>query len=170
MTLDMRTAYPLFRTVLFASAMMLMLQASKWTLSANATNAVAGARGEGLIVQPPFIEPAIPQSAFSQPKKVAEGRDPFFPKSVRVFGVDPTPKPATNAVPTIGELALKGISGTPEQPLAIINNRTLTVGEEADVPTGAGKIRIRCVEINMAEGTVLVQVGGQSRQLRLPSK
>ena len=69
------------------------------------------------------------------------------------------------------ELALMGISGTPEQPLAIINNRTFSAGEEGDVVTRAGKIRIRCVEINMSSGTVSVQVGGQSRELRLaPSK
>ena len=166
----MRTSYPLFRTVVLAGAVMLLIPASRTTASNNSTNAAAGTKGERLIVQPPFIEPAIPQTAFSQPKKPADGRDPFFPKSVRVFGVDPAPKAATNAVPTIAELALKGISGTPEQPLAIINNRTLTAGEEGDVPIGTGKIRIRCVEINMAEGTVLVQVGGQSRQLRLPSK
>ena len=149
---------------------MLTLQASKLTVSGNSTNATTTARGESLIVQPPFIEPAVPQATFNVPKKVADGRDPFFPKSVRVYGVDSTTKPTTNSVTTIVELAFQGISGTPEQPLAIINNRTLTTGEEADVPIGAGKIRIRCVEINRAEGTVLVQVGGQTRLLRLPSK
>lgn len=166
----MRTSYPILRTITFASAMLLTFQASKVTVSANATNSSAPVKSESFAVQPPFIEPAIPQSAFNQPKRPAEGRDPFFPKSIYPYGIDPTPKPTTNAVPTVADLTLKGISGTPEQPLAIINNRTVTAGEETDVPIGAGKIRIRCVEINMAEGTVTVQVGGQSRQLRLPSK
>jgi hypothetical protein len=123
-----------------------------------------------LTVQPPFVASAIPQSNFVQPKKQADGRDPFFPKSVRVYGVDATPTVKTNPTPT-AELALKGISGTPEQPLAIINTTTFSKGEENDVATRAGKIRIRCVEINMSAGTVLIQVGGQSRELRLaPSK
>lgn len=148
---------------------MLALQASRLNASANSTNSVATGKGETLIVQPPFIEPAIPQSTFNQPKKLAEGRNPFFPQSTRHITTEITTKTNPVVMPT-AELSLKGISGTPEQPLAIINNRTLTAGEEADVPTGAGKIRIRCVEINMAEGTVSVQVGGQTRQLRLPSK
>ena len=169
MTLDMRTSYPLFRTIVFASAVMLMLSASRLTVSANSTNSAAGAKSERLIVQPPFIEPAIPQSTLNQPKKLAEGRNPFFPQSTRHITTDVVTRTNAVVMPT-AELSLKGISGTPEQPLAIINNRTLTAGEEADVPTGAGKTRIRCIEINMAEGTVSVQVGGQTRQLRLPSK
>lgn len=128
------------------------------------TNAPASAATPALIVQPPFVAPAVPQSSFVVPKKRAEGRDPFFPKSDRVYGVDTTVKP----VPTpVADLTLQGISGTPEQPLAIINNRTFTAGEGGDVVTKAGRMQIRCVEINMAAGTVLVQVGGERRELRL---
>ena len=145
---------------------MLTLLMSRFALSANSTNSAASTKSAASAVQPPFIEPPLPQSTFSQPRKQADGRDPFFPKSVRPFGE--SAKPKTTPIPApITELALKGISGTPEQPLAIINNRTLAAGEEADVLIGAGKIRIRCVEIKMSEGTVLVQVGGQSRELRL---
>jgi hypothetical protein len=51
--------------------------------------------------------------------------------------------------------------------LAIINNTTFTTGEENDVITTAGRMRVRCVAINMVHGTVLVQVGGERRELRL---
>ena len=129
------------------------------------TNAPAGGVLEGLVVQPPFIAPAVPQSSFALPKKRDEGRDPFFPKSTRVYGVDATVKPVI-ATP-VAELTLKGISGTPEQPLAIINTTTFSAGEENDVITKAGRMRIRCVEINMAAGTVLVQVGAERKVLQL---
>jgi hypothetical protein len=136
------------------------------TVRAVPTNAPAPAKVGGGLVQPPFIAPAIPQSTFVIPTKRAEGRDPFFPRSDRVYGE----KVSTNKVAVVtpvAELTLKGISGTPEKPLAIINNITFTSGEENDVLTQAGRIRIRCIEINMDAGTVLVQVGGARRELRL---
>jgi len=136
------------------------------SLRAEATNAPAPAKAAGLFVQPPFIAPAIPQSAFIAPKKQAEGRDPFFPKSIRPYGVQVSTN-KTEIVTPVAELVLKGISGTREQPLAIINNITFTNGEENDVTTKAGRISIRCIEINMDAGTVVVQVGGARLELRL---
>jgi hypothetical protein len=121
-------------------------------------------------VPPPFIEPPVPQSAFTVPKKPSQGRDPFFPKSNRIFESDLPLKTATPP-PPVAELDLKGISGTKEQPLAIINNVNFSSNEELDVPTKAGKIRIRCLEINTSTGTVIIQVGAERRELRLaPSK
>lgn len=165
----MRTSYLSPRTTAYVNAVMFALVCSSLAvLAAPGTAAVA--KSDGFVVQPPFVEPSVPQSTFQVPKKSAEGRDPFFPKSVRVYGAGPSDKNIPPPPPP-AELALKGISGTPEQPLAIINNATFSKGEEGDVVTRAGRIRIRCVEINMSAGTVLVQVGGQSRELRLaPSK
>jgi hypothetical protein len=74
---------------------------------------------------------------------------------------------AKGTSPAVAELHLKGISGTAEKPLAIVNTTTFTSGEENDVLSAGGRLRIRCLEINMAAGTVLVQVGGERRELRL---
>ena len=153
---------------ILAGALTLTLHTTTLEAVAGKTNTATAAKAEG-IVQPPYIEPAIPQSTFNQPKKLADGRNPFFPQSVKHIGFEAISRTTPAPAPQV-ELVLSGISGTAERPLAIINNRTLTAGEEADVPLGTGKIRIRCQEINMADGTVLVQVGGQSRQLRLPPK
>ena len=158
----MRT-YLYLQPFLFFSVVVIALP---FSAVAAPTNSTPVAKGDGFVVQPPFIEPAIPQSTFRLPKKLVEGRNPFFPQSVRHLGIEATSKTNSVVMPT-AELALKGISGTPEQPLAIINNMTFTAGEEQDVVTRAGKIRVRCVEIHMSEGTVLVHVGGQSRELRL---
>lgn len=161
----MRT-YPCLQQILLSSVATITLHLSIATAVAAPTNTPTGAKADGSVVQPPFIEPAVPQSTFRLPKKLAEGRNPFFPQSVRHVGIEATTKTNPVVTPT-AELALKGISGTAEQPLAIINDRTFSAGEEGDVVTRAGKVRIRCTEINMSEGTVLVHVGGQSRELRL---
>jgi hypothetical protein len=117
-------------------------------------------------VAPAPIEVEIPQSLFVVPKKVEQGKDPFFPKSSRVYGVDPSTR--SNPAPRIvANLVLKGISGTVERPLAIINTTTFTTGEINEVILEKGRINVQCLEINMVAGTVLLQVGGERRQLYL---
>src|SRR5689334_19890815 len=62
------------------------------------------------------------------------GKDPFFPKSTRLIS---KPVIKTNDPLPQGELppgmVLKGISGTKEKPLAIINNYTFGAGEQAEI-------------------------------------
>lgn len=136
------------------------------TVFAAATNAPAVASGP-FVVPPLFIAPSVPQSVFVSPKNQSEGRDPFFPRSDRPYQqYNPTPVVADKVKPQ-ADLSLKGISGSKEQPLAIINNVTFTSGEENDVMTKAGKTSIRCEEIRMDEGVVVVRVGGERRVLRL---
>lgn len=130
---------------------------------------VAHARTVAQASAPAVVElPAPPVSTFLIPRKPVDGRDPFFPNSTRVYGTDST---ATNRAPTIvADLVLKGISGTPEQPLAIINTTTFTAGEINEVLIKNGRLRIQCVEINMSLGTVLLQIGSERRELKLGSK
>jgi hypothetical protein len=118
---------------------------------------------------PATVEPPTPPlSTFVVPRKPIDGRDPFFPNSTRVFDTDSAP---TNRTPTVvADLVLKGISGTAEQPLAIINSTTFTAGEINEVLLKTGRMRIQCVEINMAAGSVLIQIGGERRELRLAQK
>lgn len=113
----------------------------------------------------------LPQSTFVVPKKKEDGlRNPFFPNSTQPYGEEANPsKPTGPKPPPAAELVLKGISGTEDRPLAIINTTTFTVGEENDVITKAGRMKIRCLEINMTNGTVAVQLGGERRELRLPA-
>lgn len=158
---------------LIAAAIALVI--SSMTGRAAATNTVAaaspGAKAEGSFpVQPPYVEPPIPQAIFTQPKNSAEGKDPFYPKSDRPYGEKPVVA-NTGPAPVVAEFVLRGISGTPEQPLAIINTTTFAVGETNDVLTKVGRLSIQCLEINKAAGTVLIQLGGERRQLRLaPTK
>jgi hypothetical protein len=109
--------------------------------------------------------PPIPQSVFIIPSNPQEGKDPFFPRSMRLFSdvlVKTTLQPAA-AIAV--ELKLNGISGTADRRLAIINNRTFEIGEEGEVTSNVGRVRIICKDIKA--DTVRVLISGEERILRL---
>jgi hypothetical protein len=109
-------------------------------------------------------EPQVGQSVFLQPADPKQGKDPFYPLSLRPY---PAPGKIKTA-PAVGSglLMLKGISGTRQHPLCIINNRTFEAGEEGEILTSAGKTKIRCVEIKA--DSVIIDIGGERQELRLP--
>jgi hypothetical protein len=101
-------------------------------------------------------------STFALPRTLNEGRDPFHPTSTRVIAMDQPVKKADTGPAT---LELKGISGTVDRPLAIINNATMAVGEELDVTTPQGRVKVVCLAI---EGTkVKIRAQGETRELLL---
>jgi len=145
-----------------------LLTATAAEVNTNAS-LVAHARKANVtpVVETTPVEVIVPRSTFVVPRKVVEGKDPFFPNSTRVYSAgNPAP---TNGVPSIvADLTLRGISGTPEQPLAIINTTTFTTGEVNEVLIkNGGRLRVHCVEINMSTGTVLLQIGSERRELHL---
>jgi hypothetical protein len=94
----------------------------------------------------------VPLSVFDLAAKPT--KDPFFPLSTR----QPMPT-ATNSAPafSIAEFTLKGLSGTAHNRLALVNNRTLGEGEDTELTTASGKIKIQCVEIK--DSSVVIRVG-----------
>jgi hypothetical protein len=112
----------------------------------------------------------IPKSVFIMPATPQEGRDPFFPRSIRPYGPGHETVKASPQQPAavVVDLRLNGISGTAERRLAIINNHTFEVNEEGMVSNASGTpVRIRCLEIKA--DSVLVQIGSEQRILRLRS-
>lgn len=114
-------------------------------------------------------EAPVPKSVFVMPKDKLQGIDPFFPRSTYPYTgpvvpiIIPTnPEPVRVEV----ELKLKAISGLPEHRLALINNHTFEAGEEGEIITNKGRMRIRCLEIH--QDSAVVQVGAERRELRLP--
>jgi hypothetical protein len=91
------------------------------------------------------------------------GKDPFFPKSRRREAM-PTVNPG-NA--NLKGLTLKGVSGTTERRLAIINNYTIAAGEDAEIRAENQVYRFRCLEVR--ERSVLIQMEGEPepRAIRL---
>ncbi|MFO1477094.1 MAG: hypothetical protein U1F98_10640 [Verrucomicrobiota bacterium] len=107
-----------------------------------------------------FNTNSIPRSLFVVPTNTASGRDPFFPN--HTYGAAPVaPKhPGATIV-----LVLNGLSGPSDHRLAMINGHTFAENEEAEVTSGEGKVRIRCVEIK--KDSAVIEVAGERRELRL---
>jgi hypothetical protein len=95
------------------------------------------------------------------------GKDPFFPESAR-RNVQPIANAGkeTQSI-AIGAFSLKGISRSALQPLALINNATIAVGESAEVRAAGRPIKIRCREIR--DRSVLIEIDGtgELKELKL---
>jgi hypothetical protein len=95
------------------------------------------------------------------------GKDPFFPKSKRWEVIAPVATVETG--PSFGWLSLKGISGSKNHRLAIINNKTFDAGEVAELRTPTGQTaKVKVVEIR--DDGVVVSIGGQTQTLYLGPK
>ena len=104
--------------------------------------------------------PEIQPSVFDYPTNNSKGRDPFFPDSTRLQP-DKTPKPSRG--PSLTELSLESVLGTPPQVFAVINNHTFAPGETGDIITRSGqRLHIHCVAINPRAMTASVEINGTS--------
>ena len=90
-------------------------------------------------------------------------KDPFFPLSTR----QPYPQPVNNTPPPINAslFVLKGVDGASDHRLALVNNRTLAKGEDAEVTTAAGKVKIHCLDIRA--NSVVLSIASQSEPLEI---
>ena len=98
------------------------------------------------------------------------GKDPFFPRSTRRGRskvVAPTNVVAATTI-VADDFTLKGLSGSPERRLAIINNYTFQVGEESVIKAGGVPVKVRCIEIR--ERSVIVSINGITKELKLRPK
>jgi hypothetical protein len=115
-------------------------------------------------------EPPAPQSVFAIPTTAGVARDPFYPS--RLIQAEEAKVAATNGAPrttNLGCLVLKGLSGAPSNPLAMINGRTMARGEDAEiVTTDCGRMLVHCVDITT--NSAIIEVGGERRELRLRSE
>jgi hypothetical protein len=110
-------------------------------------------------------QPEVTKSVFIIPATPQEGKDPFFPRSARLYGSVVVKTSGQSTAPLTVDLKLNGISGTVDHRLAIINNRTFEANEEGTVSTRSGRVPIRCLEIQ--PDSVRVLFNGQERTLRL---
>lgn len=121
---------------------------------------------------PPKSEVLIPKSTFVNNPEI--GKDPFFPSSTRRKDAMPravVTAPSTNSTPAPTlqvDLKLKGIAGTKEQRLALINSVTMAQGEVADIKCAGGHIvKVRCREIRDQSVLVEIVALGEVRELKL---
>jgi hypothetical protein len=119
-------------------------------------------------VTQPITPAVVARSTFVLPTNPKDGRDPFFPNSSRPYEEVASKPPGVSDVSSLmTSLVLKGISGSPDRRLAIINNHTFGSGDEGDVLTVHGRIHIRCVEIK--DTSVVVESGGMRHVLNYTS-
>jgi hypothetical protein len=76
----------------------------------------------------------------------------------------------TSVAPLPDKLTLKSISGAPGRRLAIINDRTLSVNEQARVKLATTNASIRCVEIRTNSVLILFVETGAKQELFLPKQ
>ena len=93
-----------------------------------------------------------------------KARDPFYPHSTRANAESAD---GGESSPTV-ILVLKGISGTPKRRSAIINDHTFMVGDESEVATSNGRVRLRCYEIRVDAVIISVGANPERMELRLP--
>jgi hypothetical protein len=106
------------------------------------------------------------KSVFSQPKKFAEGRDPFFPDSTRAYQAVMAEN--TSKTVELSALVVKGYYRDKTGAYVIINNRTFGVGEDRDVQTPGGHVHIKCVDI--LPDNVVIEYNGSLHQLPINAK
>ena len=116
---------------------------------------------------PPPPDPIQVQANFINPHGPQEGKDPFFPKSMRPYESIQPVTPTKQPLSVTADLKLSGISGSADHRLAIINNKTFEIGEEADVTSGSDRVRIRCLEIKPDSVIVQFVAGGLRREIHL---
>jgi hypothetical protein len=104
---------------------------------------------------------ATVRSAFTMPSSPSEGRDPFFPNSMRPYedAMSKVKRPAD-----LTALVIKGFSQLGSERFVIINNHTFGAGDEGDVITSQGRIHIRVLSVGM--DTVMVESSGAQHLLK----
>jgi hypothetical protein len=115
--------------------------------------------------EPPATPMPATRSIYNQPASPKDGRDPFFPSSVRMFASAVIPASKTK---DLSSLIIRGKSGMPDHPLVIINDVTFAEGDDRDVITPDGRIHIRCLQI--IGDLVVIEANGQRHQLRFQLK
>jgi len=108
----------------------------------------------------------LPKSVF---ETSTQFKDPFHPRSTRRVKSESPSKsaPPPHDTEWANYLILNGLSGPANQRLAIINGKTLAVGEESEVTTERGKVKIRCLEIRTNSAIVTVGTDSAKSELRL---
>jgi hypothetical protein len=136
--------------------MMVLLLTAARLAQANETSAVTT-----------NLTQAVPRSVFIQPASSRQGCDPFFPTSVRPY-ITASVAPTNGPTADLTSVYIKGISGTAEHRLAIINDVTFAAGDEAEVFTSQGRIRIRCLMV--LDDSAVIEAAGQRQILHYKQK
>lgn len=147
----------------FRLALLVAVVAGAWPLLAappasSASSAATNAPAE------------MPKSIFIYPASPEQGRDPFFPNSLRPYADNPAVAHKTEPAMT-ASLTLKAILGEGTNIFAIVNNHTFAPGESGEVRDDKDRqTHIRLVSINPQTQSAVVEAGGRTIELHLETK
>jgi hypothetical protein len=110
-------------------------------------------------------ETAVPTSVFVVPADPKEGKDPFFPASMRIFASQQPVVPKGQKAPVI-EIPLT-LTGIIPLKLAMVNGRTFEPGEEGEVVANGVRKKIRCLKVKTESAIVELLPEGERRELKL---
>ncbi|MGH7941506.1 MAG: hypothetical protein ACREE6_14830 [Limisphaerales bacterium] len=131
-----------------------------WTMVAGVTGSLAAAPVNAKAPIKSAQAPKAPiKSVFILPTNPNEGRDPFYPNSMRPYQ-DFVPRHVSKA----SALQVRGFSEIAGRRYVIINNHTFGEGDEGDVLTARGRVHVRC--LNVGPDSVLVESDGSRHLLR----
>lgn len=103
------------------------------------------------------------RSIFILPTNPTEGRDPFFPNSMRPYEAFISKRQVE-----LSSIEVKGFSEINGHRYVIINNHTFGEGDEADVLTPEGRVHVHCLAIT--PDSVLVEAGGVRHLLKFQDR
>jgi hypothetical protein len=162
----MRYASISFLATILAIALASAVHAAPSATNSGAAGKPGASRAKADVAS---AEAPVPQSVFMIPAQPSEGRDPFYPRTIRLRTASNTQTNRVSA-PAVADLKLNGLSGTPERPLAVINGVTFGKGDENVVPLPTGRVRVLCIEVRLRDEAAVVEVAGERKELRLRQK
>jgi hypothetical protein len=124
--------------------------------------ALVASSAPAVLGEPPKGAPAKPvpaQSVFVIPTSSRDGRDPFFPNSIRPYESNPTSKHTVDTT----TFTIRGVSIENGHSMVIINNHTFGIGDSGDVLTPTGRVHLHVIEIR--SDAVVIEVNGNRREL-----
>lgn len=113
----------------------------------------------------PSSEAQIPRAQFDG--NLPNGRDPFTLRPPEGQVNPGKTNGVTNKPLVPSQFVLKGISGSKEKWFAVINTGTFNVGEEKEVVTANGKVKVRCEVITEDSAVIWAGVPAERIELRL---
>ncbi len=153
---------------------------------ANASSTPVAAR---TVPRPASPEPEAPEAAAPIPRSafsaaITDGRDPFFPDSVRrlpqmALTTPAAAKTTARPLPSSDLLKLSGLYPSGDRPLALINRTPMSPGEQAKVSVvvkdGPGgpesrKLLVRCLEVRPTSVVISVEGEPGTKELFLKSR
>ncbi len=162
------TYWQIFRVAAAAGLVLSGVSACKPAAQPAAAGKPAGPKITAAVAAPSTS--AVASTSVFEQLMPPQGRDPFFPNSHR-RDPEPTKTASPDKAAPAPVFVLKGVIGSPTHRLALINDNTIMgVGDVDSVRVGAGRVKLKCLEIGEDYAVIQVEGDNQTKRLQLSKK